>query len=451
LLHLDDARKIECEFKIIQTRDGTILSLCNMIIDDLGLIFSNNFQISLLSGKTIEGYEIITDGPITRRDSHFSGSGECQMVLLVSSVNIKMASDVGLETISFGMTNFEFESNLWSEEIPSPGIIQPRRVKAIQINLENEQILIRQVLDYENIIKKLNVFETIDVTCEISLPISKNDNIPEKVTIAKNLCFLLSVARGTRINWIYYKVHNGNKLISISHHNNITKKFNSSNGVINDRIENCNIKYFLDCTYNTYLERKRLYQLERIINAYLDAKAKGDYMEIRGAKLSIAMENLKSVYLEACSSIKPDEDSDLITEYIINEESFNNYRKDLEGLLKIFLEKKGIVENQRGRIYKNLPCINRSSFEDILRSLWKDIGLSLDDNTICLFINSRNSLVHQCEFYCKTSRSSKKCIALSNRTEEYFFLVNILDKTILKFLGYKGSYYNLQKRSSDSI
>lgn len=451
MLHIGDIRIFECEFKIIQTRDGTILSLCNMIIDDLGLIFSNNLEISLLSGKTIEGYEIITDGPITRRDSHLSGSGECQMVLLISSVNIKIVDDVGLETISFGMTNFEFESNSWSEEIPSPGIIQPRRVKAIQIDLENEQILIRQVLNYETIIKKLIAFEAIDVTCEISLPILKNENIPAKTTMINNLCYLLSVARGTRINWIYYKVHNGKNLISISHHNNITKKFNSHNGVIDDRREYCNIKNFIDHTYNVFLERKRPYQLERTINAYLDAKAQGDDMEMRGAKLSIAMENLKSVYLDAYSSIGPDANSGLITEYIIKEDVFNNYRKPLKILLKTLLDKEGVVKNQKGRIYKNLSCINRSSFEDILRCLWKDIGLSLDDNTICLFINSRNSLVHQCKFYCKILKPSRKCIPLSNPAEEYFFLVNVLDKTILKILGYNGTYYNLQKRDYDSI
>ena len=152
----------------------------------------------------------------------------------------------------------------------------------------------------------------------------------------------------------------GKKLISISHHNNITKKFNSHNGVIDDRRENCSIKNFIDRTYNVYLERKRLYQLDVTINAYLDAKAQGDYMEMRGAKLSIAMENLKSVYLDAYYSIGPDVNSGLITEYIINEDVFNNYRKPLERLLKTFLEKEGVVKNQKGRIYKNLSCINRS-------------------------------------------------------------------------------------------
>ena len=451
-LHLENKRELECEFKIIQTRDGTILSLCNLIIDDFAPFLANELQILLLSGKTIEGYEIITEGPITRRDSHLSGSGECQIVFLISSVNIRIAEDDCLETISFGITNFEFESNCWIEEISTSGIIIPRRVKAIQLNFENDEILIRQVLDYEKVIKKLNAFETIDVTCEVSISISKNDDIKKKQIIVNDLCHLISVGRGTKINWIYYKVHNGKKLLSVSHHNNITKGFNSSNGVIIDRPDNCNIKNFLDCTYNTYIERKNQYQLDKeTISAYLDAKAKGDYMEMRGAKLSIAMENLKAVYLDAHSSIGSKDDCGVIAEYIIEEESFSTYKKSIEKFLKSILEDEAIDKRKRGKIYKNISCMNRSSFEDILRELWKDIGLTLDDNSIHLFINSRNSLVHQCKFYCKVLKPAKKCTPLNNPVDEYFFLVSILDKTMLKILGYNGIYYNLQKREYDSI
>ena len=247
-------------------------------------------------------------------------------------------------------------------------------------------------------------------------------------------------------------MHNGNKLLSISHHNNVTKGFNSKNGVITDRHDGCDIKNFLGCTHNTYIERKEQYQLDKgTIDAYLDAKAEGDYMEMRGAKLSIAMENLKAVYLDAHSSIGSGDDCGVIAEYIIEEESFSVYRKSIEKFLKSLLEDEGIDKRKRGKIYKNISCINRYSFEDILRNLWNDIGLNLDDNSVCLFINSRNSLVHQCKFYCKVLKPAKRCPPLNAPVDEYFFLVSILDKTILKILGYNGIYYNLQKNDYDSI
>ena len=261
-------------------------------------------------------------------------------MFLARSIKVKIAEDVDLKTISFGITNFEFESNYWIEEIPSPEIIIPRQVKAIELNLQSEEVIIRQVLDYEKIIKKLNTFETIDVTCEASIAISEIDEIEKKQSIIDNLCYLMSVARGIKINWIYYKIYNNEKLLIIAHQNRITKEFSSSHAAIIDRHDKCNVKNFLENTYGTYILREKQYQLdEGTIDAYLDAKATGDYLEMRGAKLSVAMEKLKSAYLDAQTSVRVENDKKSITEYIIDEDSFKMHKKRIEEFLKSYLEK----------------------------------------------------------------------------------------------------------------
>jgi hypothetical protein len=298
-IKVQDEKELDCEFKIIQTRDGTIISLCNLVIKQLGLVpIIDNFKIATLSGETVEGYTISTEGPITVKKSHLSSSYEYQIIFLVRSLIVKFIKDKDPETIWFGLTNFEFESNSYIDEIPSKGIIIPRMVKAIDLRLQGDEVIIRQTLDYEQIIKKLDAFGTIDVTCEASMEISNIDEIEKKLVIINNICYLISVARGTRVNWIYYKLYNDNIPILIVHQNRITKRFNSSLNLITNDYSECNIKSFLECTYDTYLARKDQYQLDRgTIDAYLDAKAEGDFLEMRGAKLAIAMERLKSVYL----------------------------------------------------------------------------------------------------------------------------------------------------------
>ncbi len=447
-----DEKELDCEFKIIQMRDGTIISLCNFVIEQPGFFpIADNFNIITLSGETVEGYTISTEGPITVTKSHLSSSHECQIIFLVRSLNVRFIKDKDPETIWFGLTNFEFESNFYMDEIPSKGIIIPRMVKVIDLRLQGEEVIIRQILDYEQIIKKLDAFGKIDVTCEASMEISNIGEIEKKLVLINDICYLISVARGTRVNWIYYKLFSDNTPILMVHQNRITKGFNSSyNLITNDYSEN-NIKNFLERTYDTYLARKAQYQLDRgTIDAYLDAKAEGDFLEMRGAKLAIAMERLKSVYLDAQTSIEIVSNDNSVSEYIIDYNSFKQYRKEIEELLKSSLDEKQIEPSKRGKIYKNISCINRTSFEDILRSLWKNISLNLDDTSISLFVNSRNSLVHRGKFSCQIIK--EKDGTFSNEPiKEYLFLVNILDKTILKILGYNGSYYNYYKRLNDII
>ncbi len=443
-------KELECEFKVIQRRNGKIISLCNFIDQDFSPI-ADNYKIMALSGETVEGYVISTEGPITITKSHLSGSGERQIIFLARSLVVRIMKDTYPATIWFGLTNFEFDSNSYIDEIPSEGIIISRQVRALDLKLEKEEIIIRQCIDYEQIIKKLEAFGTTDVTCEASMIISNNEEIEKKLVVINDVCHLISVARGTKINWIYYKLYNGNKPILIAHENRITKGFNSSQRLITNDYGNCNIKSFLEDTYSTYLVRKEQYQLDKgTIDAYLDAKAKGDFLEMRGAKLAIAMERLKSVYLDAQSSIEIVSNDNFMSEYIIDYDTFKQYRRKIEGFLKLFLEEKQIEPSKRGKIYKNISCINRTSFEDILRSLWKDVSLNLDDLSISLFVNSRNSLVHRGKFNCQIIED-KKCNFPNEPFKEYLFLVNILDKTILKILGYKGSYYNYYNLKDDVV
>jgi hypothetical protein len=69
------------------------------------------------------------------------------------------------------------------------------------------------------------------------------------------------------------------------------------------------------------------------------------------------------------------------------------------------------------------------------------VGFKPPEEEVKLFVESRNSLIHKGDFYYNTAepRKRKKC-PLSSAVEEYFFLVNFLDRVFLKLFGYSGPY-----------
>ncbi len=204
-----------------------------------------------------------------------------------------------------------------------------------------------------------------------------------------NLCFILSVARGTKIQWVYCDSYDGSgKLISRKHCSRITKPYCPLQIIHTISSGGRETKSFIEQTYKAYLGRRESYNLSKgTIDAYLDAKAEADYLEMRGVKFAVSMEILKKVF---CKSIN----------------------------------------------------IKGGSFKSLIENLCNSINLNVSKQEIDLFVKSRNSLIHEGEFYCITATPGqrKKCKPLSTKTEEYLFLVNFLDKVFLKLLGYNGPY-----------
>lgn len=56
--------------------------------------------------------------------------------------------------------------------------------------------------------------------------IPANGDISHLEKIIDDLCYILSVARGTKIQWVYYKLYNETgKCISVTHFSRITKPY----------------------------------------------------------------------------------------------------------------------------------------------------------------------------------------------------------------------------------
>jgi hypothetical protein len=269
-------------------------------------------------------------------------------------------------------------------------------------------------------------------------------DIPEDGSIGRlkevidDLCYLMSVARGTTIQWIYCNHYNAaGECIMRTHSPRITKPF-SPLSIIDPRVDGRDeTKVFLEQGYGVYVSKRDSYGLNRgTIDAYLDAKAEHDYLETRGAKLAVAMEMLKAVFLELPGSP--------VNECILEEEHFKKVVGSLRVAVDKVLETEGIDEKSREALASEgkILSLNRRSFRSVMNRLCKSIGLKVGERDLALFVECRNKLVHRGQFYCATATQEEreKCPPLPSKTHEYFFLVNFLDRIFLKLLGYSGAY-----------
>ena len=196
-------------------------------------------------------------------------------------------------------------------------------------------------------------------------------------------------------------------------------------------------KAFIEQAYPAYVNKRKSYKLDKgTIDAYLDAKAEADYLEMRGIKLAVAMEILRSVFLEL-----PDAP---MTGYIIEEEKFKKLSPHLCAAIDEFLKTEIIDRDSRKAMCndKKVLELNRRSFANFLKKLCRHIDLRISEDDIKLFVQCRNKLVHDGRFYCAiaTPEEQNQCKPLPSKWHEYCFLINFLDRVFLKLLGYSGPY-----------
>jgi hypothetical protein len=207
--------------------------------------------------------------------------------------------------------------------------------------------------------------------------------------------------------------------------------------LITELTEDLKTKVFLEKAYKKYIELRDNFKLDKgVIDALLDAKAENDYLEFRAAKLAVALEKLKSLFMALPTTTTK--------EFIIIEADFNKLCPKLKKAISEILKDVGIDPKSREKIYGKIKELNRNSFAPLLEELCSQIGLKTKEKEIKLFINCRNKLVHKGEFYCiaATSDESAKCPPLESPIEEYYFMVSFLDRIFLKLLGYDGIYIN---------
>lgn len=431
-LTLEDGQRIDCEFTIGQLLSGRVILLSNGLSPEWLFQFPN---ITKFEGKTANDFHLSSAGPL--REINYlpkhdvSRRPTVSKAYFLDQLTTEAPELAKSQKLVFGITNFEFSGTTPKEELDgSCHLVLPLRIITSrgEVGLE-----LKRVRDYQDISRRLTVLNGIEVTCEVVF--DNTHDLDEKEEVVDNLCYVLSVASGHKVQWILWKMLSENdQVVSSKHASRVTKPY-SPLDVISER-EADEIQAFIQNVYPVFENKLDVYKLKQgLIDSYLDAKAEGDYLEVRGAKLVVALELLKNIFLQLPSSP--------INELILDEEHFISVSTLVKDILREKLIKDGAESQQRCEVYSKIQELNRSSFRSVLEQICMMVNLQVDEKDMDLVIRSRNSLVHTGYFIFETlSSEEKEQYKLKMVWDEYLFLVAFLDKLILKLLGYSGKYFD---------
>lgn len=194
---------------------------------------------------------------------------------------------------------------------------------------------------------------------------------------------------------------------------------------------------FLRNALPRYHELKAPLKLDNgVIDTYLDARSEADYLQLRAAKIAVALEMLKTLTLNlGILGAK---------EHVVDEDRFRLLVPKISQEIRALLYAEGFTEEEANSIAseQKVASLNRRSFRALLTHLLRYIDLKLSTKEMSLLLASRNKLVHTGYFYCQvaTAAERRQCPPLSSAVEEYCFLTNTLDRIYLKLFGYSGTY-----------
>ena len=421
-LRLRAGNVLDVKFVVAQLPDGKNVLLFRHPTTNLAALFSAMSSDGILDfeGRTSDGLHVETMGKLEPQD--FPGHVPREWGLGAwdgyTAQKLRVSTRSGTpDVVRYGLTN-----------------VRPPRRPPLPIRLEAEdtsiEAILRRVRDCDLIFDRVHGLGDTAVTCELEMSTEGHLTAEQTQQVVSDVCYLLSVAQGCKVEWTYCKEYDGEGLLCCEHWMRHTRPFGGPELV---RLhwtarDFPDVQQFLQMTYPTYVRRRDGWGLTRgPIDMYLEAKADADFLETRAAKLAVALEALKHWYLQRKDTS--------IQEFILDPQGFEALLPELVTATDAVLPDRYSETVGNDALRSKLRGLNRESFGRILKQLARDIGLSLTSGERRKFIISRNSLVHRGQFFGGGDHGVR----------EYFFMLNTLDRIFLKLVGYSGAYVDYRK------
>jgi len=411
LIKLDDTQ-IPANIHLKQKDCGSIYANC-LLTDNNTLKL--NIKIKEIKGS-LDCYEIKAN-PTMVREITINSSREEKCTIMCKDVVFKKNVPKNTKIqYRFKITNFKFIGN------------QPYKVNEIttqtelKISINRIDIFIRPVSGYNKIIKDIEYTQKVAVTADLLVEgsIENKDNI---IQIVVNICSLLSLAKGTKINWISYTIENNNgEVLEKYYSNRVTKSYSVLRLISYENPSD--LKKYLESTYTSYINKINDWKFNIIIEEFIDAAKEGDSLEFRGLKLAVTIEFILGKYksLKNC-------------EFYIPEDEFEKNEIDSRIKKALKYELSGILTfDQIDSLSKGTKGLNRRIFKESLVKLYEDFKFALskeEKERIKSFVELRNNLVHRSDF---------QPFKEPNSWDNYRFMLAFVSKIILGLLGYVGNY-----------
>ena len=373
-----------CEFEIGQKPSGDIYLCCH----SQELLPESSGNIELI-GTADEGSvhvkgKVIMTTARGNYDYYYCNAGKFEM-------------DVGeldwsrTHTAKFAITNFMFVGNE-KEEHSTEGW----RRTDLKIKLDDVNMSFQKVEMYDSIIQSLKLNKNTEITCEVAIEV---DNLAQEevIEIVDRVCCLLTIARGTKINWISYKLCDADGIVLGEYF--VPRKTRPYADIPLVKVDPADTVRFLRQCYPTFVDENAHYHFDDLGNFLADVHSRA-FLETRCLLMFS------------------------VVEVLARRTSRNgNLRKVLRNYVDCHeLPIQKCQAKKCGR-----KC-------DLCEPRCDRCHNQCEDSCeIGIFVNDRNKMVHEMEF------------SEAYKSEVYFRNLHLLHLMILRALDFRGEYYDWSK------
>ena len=431
-LKLTNGNEVPCRIIIQQIETGTIYIICKLaarvaqasstIQSVMSIMKFSAQEWEYVYGKTRDGMSFKTQGNLHTIHANLSlfSSKSSEFKLLAQEVEFWLENKERAKRYEFSVVNFEFLGNHPVQKaIGNNG----RKIEHTYFGLKLETpwgiAEIEPVADYGSVIPKLKAQKGISVTCTLLAKPTVYMEFKSVIAKVEELCKLLSLARGTKINWVNAQSYTQDgQLCHAILKNSITWPF--SHYPLIDLQNPNDTPFFIKKVYPAYLRNRDSYNLDIAIEQYLDAKRETAYLETRGLAAVALIDSLQQLYASENGFVE-----------IVK--GFTQQKNIVRNGMKTLMESTfpDIKVEELQEVLEKIPELNRRSFLKLLKEWTSDLGLQIPASELAAIRDTRNSLAHKMCF--KSSEHGEKI-------REYFRLMNLIDQVFLKLLDYKGYF-----------
>ena len=222
-ISFEGAAEQYCYFVVAQDSSGRIRGSIQVPIR---LHHLESFPtIQSFSGNTEDGSGITVLGGVIE-SVVLNSQGDTKASFYASEIRILRATVDGPSSkVKFFLTNFIFVGN----RVYLSKATRDRKYHKHELfaKIDNREVRFRPVPKHESISKSLKKNKDTRITATMEFAIRDNEDIESVQQFAARILQLISLARGTKINWTYYNLYASNKITEVRHHNRITKRYSS--------------------------------------------------------------------------------------------------------------------------------------------------------------------------------------------------------------------------------
>lgn len=281
---------------------------------------------------------------------------------------------------------------------------------------------IRQVDNYSSIADTLRDDGGVAHTCSIRTRLadpSDSSEWEEVSTIVSDICFLLTFACGRMVNWTrqYATTARGAHLRGEARAA-VTRPYRVMPLI--DTRDGREVRRFIETCYPFFVQRRDAYSLRKVIHTRSDAANDASFMETRTLVAGALAEFLSSKYCENDGAAKAQE--------------LRGSRGQRADAAKQALKGAAIINRGNLDAYQwaseRLGQATGPTLKERLKIACEGLNVGASDEDIALVARSRHNLAHTLSW------------ATSDLRDEHRSVIHLVDRMLLRLLGYDGRYVN---------